>query len=464
MMQPTSEKSVSHQIQQLICQLDLLISCQLSAIMEHPRLRDLKSRWLELNYLIHEKPNSQAIKIKVLDLCWRELSRDLDRAIEFDQSLLFHMIYSQEFGLPGGEPFGLIIGAYEVSHRAPQTTSNSDIPTLLSLAQIGAAAFTPIVLTPHASLFGLDEFSELSPTLDIEQLFQAPEYIQWQQLRQQEESRFLVLTMPRMVLETPSRRPVHYSNGLHYHPRSSHTKKQHEKSGGLKILSSSQPIWGQASFGFAAVVMRAFAATGWFTQIQGTDPTNQTGGQVHLANKPVSGLNRRSHYNKIQTEVAIIDQQERELQQQGFTALTQCYPDPVIAFHSTSTLHKPKRVQQNYVNDNINVATLLPHILCAARFAHFIKVMIRDKIGRYFSANECEHYLQHWIHRYTNGNNDLDWNTQARYPLRAAQVRVKELPGKAGFYLSDIRLQPHHQIDQAISEVRLVTELAQATA
>jgi type VI secretion system protein ImpD len=232
----------------------------------------------------------------------------------------------------------------------------------------------------------------------------------------------------------------------------------YEKTG---AKNTSRYLWGNASYAFAGILIREFANVGWFGHIRGV-PRNQIGGGL-VTSLPVDCFQTDADdiAHKPVTDVIITDSIEREIGDLGFVPLCQCYDTPFAAFYSNQSTQKPKRMETREASVNAKLSSMLQHMLCGARIAHYLKVIIRDKVGSLITADECEDYLRNWLFKYTTGREDLDWEEQARYPLREAAVQVKEHPGKPGQFVCVIHLRPHYQLDNMVSELELVTELAQ---
>lgn len=448
--QLTSVDDIFIAIHRTIAHIDHLINDQLNRIIHHPDLQKLEASWRGLWYLATQADGSRNIKIRYLDISWAEVAKDIDRALDFDQSQLFQKIYSDEYGTPGGEPYGVIIGDYEISHKRSARHPHDDIATLNGIAEIAAAAFAPFIAAASSELFGLDDFSTLGMPLDYHTIFAQDEYIKWRALRDKSDSRFIGLTLPRILMRTPYRTQPGTYKGIFFY----------EKPEGKNQESS---LWGNACYAFAGVLIREFANVGWFGHIRGV-PRDQIGGGLltNLALASFETDKEQIAYKPI-TDVLITDTLEREISDLGLIPLCQCYDTPYSAFYSNPSLQRPHKYSTRNEEINAKLSAMLQHVLCAARVAHYIKVMIRDKIGSFITAEECESFLTTWLFKYTTGREDLDWEEQARYPLRQASVRVNEHPEKPGQYLCVIHLVPHYQLDQMVSELELVTELVQTS-
>lgn len=443
-----SLNSITHAINRSIANIDDLINEQLNVIIHNEKLQKLEASWRGIWYLAVQAEGALNIKIKLLDVSWNDVVKDISRALEFDQSQLFHKIYSDEYGTPGGEPYGVLIGDYEISHKVSKKHPHDDIATLEGLSQVAAAAFAPFIAGASYELFGLDDFSGISMPINLRTVFAQKEYIKWNSLRSKLDSRFLGLTVPRILMRLPYRtKPGSYKGIFFYEKSGTH---EHENY-----------LWGNASYGFASILIREYANVGWFGHIRGV-PRNQIAGGL-LTNLPVDCFDTDADNiaHKPVTDVLITDAKEREISDLGLIPLCQCYDTPFAAFYNNQSVQAPKVHDSKEANTNAKLSGMLQHVLCGSRIAHYIKVIIRDKIGSFLTAKDCEDYLRDWLFKYTTGRDDLEWEEQARYPLKEAAVQVKEHPAKPGSYLCVIHLKPHYQLDQMVSELELVTELAQ---
>jgi type VI secretion system protein ImpD len=437
-------------IQRTITDIDHMINDQLNTIIHHKRFQALEASWRGLWYLAVQAEGAKNIKLKVLDISWVEVSRDLSKSMEFDHSQLFHKIYSEEYGTPGGEPYGILIGDYEISHKPSASHKYDDIATLEGMSQIAAAGFAPFITSASPKLFGLDEYSTLGQPLNLYEIFSQSEYIKWRAIRNKADMRFVGLTLPHILMRLPYRKTPGSYKGVFFYEHGITTTNENY-------------CWGNAAYAFAAILIREFANVGWFGHIRGV-PRNQIGGGL-LANLPCDYFDTDAVNiaRKPVTDVIITDIKERELSDLGFIPLCQCYDTPFAAFYGNQSVHKPARRSNREDSVNAKLSAMLQHVLCASRIAHYIKVIIRDRVGSFMTADECEDYLRDWLFKYTTGREDLDWEEQARYPLREAAVQVKEHPDKPGEFFATIHLRPHYQLDHMVSEIELATELAQTT-
>nr|WP_269783306.1 type VI secretion system contractile sheath large subunit [Marinibactrum halimedae] len=433
----------------LIAELDGLIGDQLDAILHHTKFQALESAWRGVYKLIEAAPINANIKIKCLDASWREVTRDIERAADFDQSALFDLFYNREFGIAGGEPMGVVLGDYHICHRPLPDYPYDDVSTLKGIAQVAAAAFCPFICSVRPEFFGLNNFEEISNNINFQEAFRQKEYTRWHSLRELEDSRFIGLCLPQVLLREPYRQDNNRSGHLVYDEIVSGRDNQ-------KLL------WGNAAFALGSVLIREFAETGWFAHIRGVPRDHHGGGLVTQFPALHQTVDHSPLVPKIITPVLISDMLERELSEIGLICLCQCYDTAMVAFRSVPSIQLPKRFAHKGATANARLSAMLQQILCASRFAQYIKVMTRDKVGSYTSAADCRRMLQSWLNEYATGRDDLGWEMLARYPLREARVEVSEDRRSPGSYQSVIYLKPHYIVDHLVSELKLTTTLAQA--
>lgn len=444
-----SAEDIIFAIQRSIADIDQMLNDQLNAILHHERFQTLEASWRGLWYLSNQADGIKSIKLKVLDISWSEIARDLTRSLEFDQSQLFRKIYSEEYGMPGGEPYGAIIGDYEISHRPSARHKFDDVSILHSIAQIAAAAFSPFIAGAAADLFGLDNFSTLGQPLNFNNIFSQKEYIKWRAFRDKPEAQFVGLTLPHILMRLPYRQTPGSAKSMYFNESLSDGRENY--------------CWGNAAYAFGAILIREFANVGWFGHIRGAPRDQEGGGIVTTLLYDSFTCDAENVALKPVTDVIITDSKERLLSDLGLIPLCQCYDTPFAAFYSNQSLRKPERSSTLEAETNARISAMLQHVLCGSRIGHYIKVMIRDKVGSFITAQECENFLQEWLFRYTTGQDDMGWEEQARYPLRESSVRVKDHPEKPGDYVCVIHLRPHYQLDHMVSDLQLVTELANAS-
>jgi type VI secretion system ImpC/EvpB family protein len=430
-----------------IAAIDRSLSQQVNAILHHPAMQKLEAAWRGLHFLVCQSSAGQNIKVCILSVSWKELARDLDRALEFDQSELFRKVYGEEFGTPGGEPFGVLLGDYEI-HPGPSAGHlTDDVTTLSRIAAVAAAAFCPFITAAHPELLDLDSFTQLEMPFDLGRTFQQPQYVRWRALRESEDSRFLGLTLPRMLMRLPYEDDNFRVDGFRFQEEVGHPSRK-------------QYLWGNAAFAFGAVLVREFATTGWLASIRGVVPGRLRGGVVDGLAVPSWDTDRSGVAPTCATDVVLSDAQDKELGELGFIPLCHCPGTDLGAFYGNQSVQKPRRYDREGAAANARLSCMLQYMLCVARFAHYIKVIGRDKVGSFTGPAECENHLTRWLQSYVTGNDQAGPELKAKYPLREGRVEVRERPDNPGVYACVIHLRPHLQVDQAVSAVRLVTELA----
>jgi type VI secretion system protein ImpC len=419
-----------------IAQLDHLISLQLNEVTHAPEFQQLEASWRGLKYLLSQTETSTMLKIRVLNVSKKELLRDLQRAPEFDQSALFKKVYEEEYGVFGGAPFGALLGDYEFSK------SGQDIELLEKVSQVAAAAHAPFLTAASAEMLNLESFSTLDSPRDLGKIFESTEYAKWKAFRQTEDSRYVALTVPRMLLREPYGNDTVPVEAFHYEERVDGT--DHDKY-----------LWGNAAWALGARVTNAFAQYGWCACIRGVE----SGGLVE--GLPVHNFRTDSGdvAMKCPTEVPITDRREKELADLGFAPLVHCKGTPNAAFFSVQSAQKAKVYDKDAATANARISAQLPYIFAVSRFAHYLKTMMRDKIGGYMSRSDAQTFLNNWISNYVVANDDASMSVKAKRPLKEARVDVQEDPRKPGVYRAIAFLRPHFQLDELSVSMRLVAEL-----
>ncbi len=446
---PNSVSKVSAMLCRAIADIDRLINLQLNDIIHSALLQQLEASWRGVLYLTEQTEQhdrEQKIKVKLLSLSWPELSKDINRAIDFDQSDFFKLIYDNEFDMPGGEPFGVLIGDYQISHKNRPGQLHNDLDTLKEVARTAAAAFSPFICGAHPSLFGIDHFSELGLVSDIASQFKQPEYVKWRSLRAMEDARFLGVVLPQILMRSPYKDDGSRSESFVFRETLARPEQDY--------------LWGNAAFAFAAVLVRAFSESGWFAQIRGMKAGQYNFGLV--SDLPVSRYETEKYQacNKPSANLLIGHRFEAELSDNGFVPLSVVPYSDYFAFYNNASVQLAKHHHDRLSAMNARLSAMLQYILCVSRFAHYIKVIGRDKVGGYHSAEQCEQELQRWLHNYTTASADASNDVRARHPLREARIQVREKRGEPGRYYSIIQLQPHFQLDQMITTVKLVAQLS----
>lgn len=436
----TVSRDTEAMINSRIAQIDHLLSIQLNEVLHHAQFQKLEGSWRGLKYLLDQSETGAGLKIKVLNVSKKELLRDLQRAPEFDQSSIFKKVYEEEFGVFGGEPFGALIGDYEFT-RHPE-----DMELLEKMAGVAAAAHAPFLSAAGPELMNLDSFTNLSAPRDMAKIFDTTEYAKWKSFRDSEDSRYVSLCMPHILMRLPYGKATASVEAFNYEE-------------GVDGTDHSKYLWGNAAWALGARITNAFALYGWCVAIRGVE-----GGGL------VQGLPAHSFHTdegdvalKCPTEIAITDRREKELADQGFAPLVHCKGTDYAAFFSIQSCNKPKRYDKESANANARLSSQIPYIMATSRFAHYMKAIMRDKIGSFMTRNECEQFLNKWISQYVVGNPDsVGQETKAQYPLSEARVDVEEVPGKPGAYRAVAFLKPHFQLEELTVSMRLVAELPQS--
>jgi len=431
----------------LIAQIDRQLGVQLDAILHHPALQKLESLWRGVAWLA-ESVDDPSVRLRILDVRWAEIARDLERALDFDQSALFDIVYSQEFGMPGGRPYGVVVVDHEISHRLGRGSKIDDVAVIEGLMEVAAASFCPFVLGVDPSMLALDGLDELDLRQDLSATFADPSFARWNRIRVRPDSRFIGAVIPRMLVRKPHRGRDHPRLGFVYDE---------------KLRGPQDMLWVHGGFGVAYVTARAMARHRWPAAIRGTLPPGEAG----IVDGPVRHFlpsDRAGFVARFAIENAVSEDQEVALNDQGLMVLRQLHYTGNAAFMNLPSLHRPPEYDGEAARMNAKMGAMLNYIFCVARFAHYVKVIARDWVGKYNDAGECEKLLQRWLHSYVTGNDDASPEMRVRYPLREGTVSVHEVPGKPGSYGCEIHLRPHYQLDQITSEFRLTTVIGNEAA
>jgi len=442
----TFSKNLTITLTQAVNAIDRKMSEQLAAIMHHDRFRALEGSWRGLNYLVMNSETGTGLKIKVMNSTKRELYRDLSKAVEFDQSTLFKKIYENEFGTPGGEPYGSLIGDYEFTNHP------EDIELLSKVSNVAAAAFAPFISAASPKLFGFESFQELSKPRDLAKIFDSIDYAKWRGYRDSEDSRFVTLVMPRVLARLPYGEMTKPIDEFQYEeaPPDADT-------GQPKSLGHDEYCWMNASYMMGARLTNAFSQYGWCTAIRGAEG----GGKVDDLPMHLFVSDDGDADQKCPTEIGITDRREKELSDLGFLPLCHYKNTDYAVFFGAQTTQKPKKYDRPEATANAAISARLPSMMATSRFAHYLKVMARDKIGSFMEASDCEEWLNRWIMNYVNGNPNSGPDLKARYPLREAQVQVREIPGAPGSYNAVAWMRPWLQMEELTTSMRMVARIPQ---
>ena len=436
----TVSRDAEASINARIAQIDHLISVQLNEIMHNPAFQKLEGSWRGLRYLLDHSETSDQLKIKVLNVDKKELLRDLQRSAEFDQSALFKKVYEEEFGVFGGVPFSALIGDYEFG-KHPE-----DMELLEKVSNVAASAHAPFLSAASADLLSLSNLTELGAPRDLSKIFDNTEYAKWKSFRASEDSRYVGLCLPHVLMRLPYGRDTKPVEGFNYEE-------------GVEGTDHSKYLWGNAAYALGARLSDAFAKFGWCAAIRGVEG----GGLVEGLPAHTFRTDEGDVALKCPTEIAISDRREKELADQGFVSLLHCKGTDYAAFFSVQSCQKPKMYDKEAANANSRLSAQLPYILAMSRFAHYLKVMMRDKIGSSMSRSDCQRFLNTWISQYVCVDDNATQSVKAQLPLREANIEVMEVAGKPGVYRAVAFLKPHFQLDELSVSLRLVAELPQST-
>ncbi len=444
----TFDKNLTRTFDRAIAAIDRKLSDQLNAIMHHPKFSALEGSWRGLHYLVMNSETSTSLKLRVLNMPKRELSRDLQRAVEFDQSQLFKKIYENEFGTPGGEPYGALIGDYE------WTQHPDDIETLRLVSNVAAAAFAPFISAAGAGMFGFDKWPELVKPRDLAKIFEAQEYTKWRSFRDSEDARFVNLVLPRTLARLP------YGEATKAIDEFNYEEAPYDEAGAAKSMEHNEYCWMNAAYAMGTRLTDAFSQYGFCTAIRGAEG----GGKVENLPYHVFTSDDGDQDAKCPTEIAITDRREFELSNLGFLPLCHYKNTDYSVFFGAQSVQKAKKYDRPEATANAAISARLPYIMATSRFAHYLKVMARDKIGSFMEAGDCERWLNRWINNYVNGNENAGQEMKARFPLREAKVEVKEIPGKPGSYNAIAYLRPWLQMEELTTSLRMVARIPAAAA
>jgi type VI secretion system protein ImpC len=439
----TWNRDVSRTLNAGIKAIDAAISKQLAAIMHNPAFQKLEGSWRGLNYLVMNSETSAQLKLKVLNVSKRDLFKDLDRAVEFDQSQLFKKLYENEFGSPGGEPYGALIGDYEF------TGHPEDIDMLGKLSNVSAAAFCPFIGAASPKLFGFDSFTELSKPRDLEKIFETVEYTKWKSFRDSEDARFVTLAMPRVLSRLP------YGSQTKPVEEFEYEEVELDSAGRAKPVPHEHYAWMNASYVLGTRLTDAFAQYGFCVAIRGAEG----GGKVEGLPAHVFTSDDGDQDLKCPTEIGITDRREAELSKLGFLPLCHYKNTDYSVFFGAQTAQKPKKYDRPEATANAAISARLPYIMATSRFAHFLKVIARDKIGSFMEVEDCQQWLERWIANYVSADTKPSPEAKARYPLREAKIEVKEIPGAPGSYNAVAWLRPWLQLEELTTSLRLVAKI-----
>lgn len=429
-------KDLDTAINARIAEIDRILSSQVNEILHNDSYQQLEGSWRGLHHLVYESETGVMLKIRVLNASKKDLLRDLERAAEFDQSALFKKIYEEEYGTFGGQPFGAMIGDYYFSNH-PQ-----DMALLEKVAQVAAAANAPFIAAAAPQLMGWENFNEMTEVRDLAKIFDRVEYAKWRSFRDSEDSRYVGLTLPRTLARLPYGSETVPIETFRY--EEDVDGRDHKKY-----------LWTNAAYSFGTRLTEAFALYGWCVAIRGVEG----GGLVQGLPVHTFETDEGDVAAKCPTEIAITDRREKELSDLGFIPLVHCKNTDYAAFFGAQSCQKAKKYDLDSANANARLSTMLPNMFAVSRFAHYLKAMMRDKIGSFMSRPQCEQFLNQWISQYVLPDDTASASAKAERPLREAKIEVVDVPGKPGAYRAVAFLRPHFQLDELSVSLRLVADL-----
>jgi type VI secretion system protein ImpC len=426
-------------INAIIAEIDAKLTEQVNQIIHNEEFQELESAWRGLSYLVNNTETDEMLKIRVMDISKKDLAKTLKRykGTAWDQSPIFKKIYETEYGQLGGEPYGCLVGDYYFDHSPP------DVELLGGIAQIAAAAHAPFISAASPTSMQMDSWQELTNPRDLTKIFGTPEYAAWRSLRDSEDAKYIGLTMPRFLSRLPYGSKTDPVEEFDFEEEADGTE-------------ANKYTWANSAYAMAVNINRAFKEYGWCSRIRGVE----SGGAVeelpcHTFPTDDGGVDM-----KCPTEIAISDRREAELAKNGFMPLIHRKNSDVAAFIGAQSLNKPTEYDDKDATANANLAARLPYLFSTCRFAHYLKCIVRDKVGSFADRAAMERWLQDWVLQYVDGDpENSSEDTKARKPLAAAEVTVEEVEGDPGYYRSVFALKPHYQLEGLTVSLRLVSKL-----
>lgn len=426
-------------VESLIAEIDKRLTEQINLIMHHEDFQKVESAWRGLHYLVNNTETDEMLKIRVMNVSKKEVAKTLKKfkGTAWDQSPIFKQIYEHEYGQFGGEPFGCLVGDYFFDHSPP------DVEMLGQIAQVSAAAHAPFITGLAPSVMNMESWGELANPRDLTKIFQTPEYAAWRSLRESDDSRYLGLAMPRYLARLPY--------GADTDP-----VEEFDFEEDTEGADSSKYCWSNAAYAMATNINRSFKEFGWCSRIRGVE----SGGAVEELPAHTFPTDDGGVDMKCPTEIAISDRREAELAKNGFMPLIHKKNSDFAAFIGAQSLQKPAEYDDPDATANANLSARLPYLFATCRFAHYLKCIVRDKIGSFKEREDMQRWLNDWILNYVDGDPaHSSESTKAQKPLAAAEVVVEEVEGNPGYYTSKFFLRPHYQLEGLTVSLRLVSKL-----
>ena len=440
-MKSAPDKGVVAMINERIAEIDQILTDQLNAIMHHPEFQALESSWIGLRDMVFGTETSTTLKLRLMNVTKKELLKDLETAVDHDMSVLFKKVYEEEYGTFGGNPYSLLIGDYYFG-RHPQ-----DMALLQRISKVAAAAHTPFITAVAPTMFDMTSFTDLGVPRDLSKIFESAELTTWRSFRDSEDSRYVSMVLPRYAARLPygaKTKPVDSFNFEEDVDGRDHSKY----------------LWGNSCYQLGLRITDAFAKYNWTTAIRGVEGGGKVSGLTAHTFKTDDG----DIVLKCPTEVTITDRREKELNDLGFISIVNSKGSDFAAFFGGQTTNKPRVYNLDTANANAALSSRLPYVLAASRFAHYLKVIMRDKIGSFQTKDTVESYLNTWLSQYVLLDANATQGEKARFPLAEGRVDVVEVPGRPGAYRATVFLRPHFQMEELTTSIRLVAELPASAA
>ena len=440
-MKSAPDKGVVAMSNERIAEIDQILTDQLNAIMHHPEFQALESSWIGLRDMVFGTETSTTLKLRLMNVTKKELLKDLETAVDHDMSVLFKKVYEEEYGTFGGNPYSLLIGDYYFG-RHPQ-----DMALLQRISKVAAAAHTPFITAVAPTMFDMTSFTDLGVPRDLSKIFESAELTTWRSFRDSEDSRYVSMVLPRYAARLPygaKTKPVDSFNFEEDVDGRDHSKY----------------LWGNSCYQLGLRITDAFAKYNWTTAIRGVEGGGKVSGLTAHTFKTDDG----DVVLKCPTEVTITDRREKELNDLGFISIVNSKGSDFAAFFGGQTTNKPRVYNLDTANANAALSSRLPYVLAASRFAHYLKVIMRDKIGSFQTKDSVESYLNTWLSQYVLLDANATQGEKARFPLAEGRVDVVEVPGRPGAYRATVFLRPHFQMEELTTSIRLVAELPASAA
>jgi type VI secretion system protein ImpC len=419
-----------------IANIDKQLTLQINEVLHNDKFKKLESTWRGLHFLVMNTETSTKLKLRLFNVSKQDLLRDLQKAVEFDQSALFKKVYEEEFGTYGGDPFSFMVGDYEFG-RLP-----AEIDLLEKISGVAASAHAPFITAADNQLFDMKNFFSLGEPRDLSKIFESAELMKWRGFRGSEDSRYVTLTLPKVLLRLPYGKETTVVEGFDF---------EEDVDG----KDASKYLWGNSAYVLAQRITNAFAKYGWLAAIRGVEGGGLVEGLPTHTFKTPSGDVKTT----CPTQVTITDRREKELNDLGFMAILHRKGSDKAAFFGGQTTNLPKKYNTDAANANARISSMLPYVLNASRFAHYIKVIMRDKVGSFLTKDNAQTYLNNWIANYVLVDDAAPQEMKASYPLRDARINVTDVPGSPGKYRAVVFLRPHFQLEELSTSIRLVAEL-----